>query len=255
MEFVGKVGSDKAGDELKQFVSDSGLSTEYIQTDYILPTSEVLVHLDENQNATYEICEPVAWDKIILNATLKQLAEKTDVIVFGSLASRNEVSASTLKNLLDGNKLKVMDVNLRSPYDKKELVEPLLELCDIVKLNDEELIKITSWHNKTFDNEKSAMLWFSEFYTCDRLCVTRGAAGAILYSNSLFYEHPGYKVKTVDTVGAGDAFLAGLLSAILDEKTMEETLDYASATGAYVVTKEGATPDYDFQMIEEIQNK
>ena len=68
------IGNDNAGVELKHFLENSGVATNYIQTDAKLQTSEVLVHLDENNNASYEICEPVAWDNIRLTNSLEEKA-------------------------------------------------------------------------------------------------------------------------------------------------------------------------------------
>ena len=84
------------------------------------------------------------------------------------------------------------------------------------------------------------------------LCVTKGEKGALLYCNGKFYEHPGFKVNAVDTVGAGDAFLAGLIASLLNEKEPAEALAFACATGAFVASKAGATPKYDMDEIDEI---
>ena len=111
-----------------------------------LPTSEVLVHLDEHNCATYEICKPVAWDEIHLNDDLIKEAGNSKAIVFGSLASRSEVTRNTLMELLKNDILKIMDVNLRPPYDTEEIVKILLSYSDIVKLNDEELMIISDWY-------------------------------------------------------------------------------------------------------------
>lgn len=252
--FVGKIGKDSAGKELQTFAEKAGLSTAFIQVDEKLPTSEVLVHLDKDKNASYEICEPVAWDNILLTDELSDLVKDINIIVYGSLASRNVATKNTLLSILKSKELiKVMDVNLRTPYNVASIVEPLLVISDIIKLNDDELHEIAGWHGKKFDSDNEAILWFASHYKCDTVCVTKGSTGAVLYSNEGFYEHPGYKVNAVDTVGAGDAFLAGLLSARLSGKKTEETLNFASATGAYVVTKAGATPDYDLARIEEIK--
>jgi fructokinase len=84
------------------------------------------------------------------------------------------------------------------------------------------------------------------------LCVTKGENGAILYCNGEFYEHPGFKVNAVDTVGAGDAFLAGLIASLLNKKEPADALAFACATGAFVASKAGATPEYDMTEINTI---
>ena len=246
------VGNDEAGEELKKFLEDSGMSIAYVQTDEQLPTSEVLVHLDENNNATYEICEPVAWDCIQLTDSLMKKAKQAGLLIYGSLASRDPLTRETLLNLLDYDGVKLIDVNFRKPYDSQEVVERLLERTNIVKLNDEELQVFAAWHNRSESNEYKLIEWFVTKYNIEMLCVTKGEKGALLYCNGKFYEHPGFKVNAVDTVGAGDAFLAGLIASLLNKKEPADALAFACATGAFVASKAGATPKYNMDEIEEI---
>ncbi|MDP2114263.1 MAG: carbohydrate kinase, partial [Bacteroidota bacterium] len=247
-----KVGNDDQGKKLLAFLEDSGLQTDLIQIDETLPTSEVLVHLDENNNATYEICEPVAWDNLILTDSLNSQAKKSGLIIYGTLASRNPETRNTILHLLENDVVKLIDVNLRQPYDTREIVEQLILKSDIVKLNDEELGVFGQWYNKHKHDEKSLVKWFAEEYNSKMVCVTKGDKGALLYSGGEFYEHPGFKVDAVDTVGAGDAFLAGFIAALLEGKTNDKALEFACATGAFVASKAGATPEYDMIEIEQL---
>ncbi|WP_321289757.1 carbohydrate kinase [uncultured Sunxiuqinia sp.] len=247
-----RIGNDESGKELKAFIEKSGLSFHYIQVDEKLPTSEVLVHLDFNNNATYEICEPAAWDNLQLTDSLQSKAKECGLLVYGSLASRNEKTRNTLVKLLEGDAIKLIDVNLRKPYDRREIVEPLLQKSDMIKLNDDELGVFAGWHNKRSLAGKKMIQWLSEQYNADLVCVTKGENGAELYCEGNFYEHPGFKINAVDTVGAGDAFLAGLVSAMFENKSYEDALAFACATGAFVASKAGATPKYDMQEIKKI---
>lgn len=246
------VGNDEPGKELKTFLEDSGMSTSFIQIDDNLPTSEVLVHLDENNNASYEICEPVAWDCIRLTDSLMKKAKQAGLLIYGSLASRDPLTRETLLSLLDYDGVKLIDVNFRKPYDSQEVVEQLLEKSDIVKLNDDELDVFAKWHNLSIASEHSLVEWFVTHYNIEMLCVTKGEKGALLYCNGKFYEHPGFKVNAVDTVGAGDAFLAGLIASLLNKKEPVDALAFACATGAFVASKAGATPKYDMTEIDTI---
>ncbi|HYQ56907.1 MAG TPA: carbohydrate kinase [Draconibacterium sp.] len=250
--FASSVGADKAGDELKLFLKKARVSTEYIQTDEILATSEVLVHLDEQNNATYEIKEPVAWDNIRLTPALVDKAERAGLLIYGSLASRNPQTRDTLMRLLNTKTVKFMDVNFREPYVNQEIIEKLLQKADIVKLNDEELLVLANWHNKQGLSEHALIKWFVAYYKLQMVCVTKGENGALLYNDNTFYEHPGYRVRVVDTVGAGDAFLAGLVAALLHKKKPVEALAYACATGAFVASNSGATPKFKETEIERI---
>jgi fructokinase len=254
VSIASRIGNDEPGEELKSFLKNSGMNTDLIQIDKHLPTSEVLVHLDENNNATYEICESVAWDNLELTDSLMTKARESGLFIYGSLASRNPLSRETIMSLLDYDAVKLIDVNFRQPYDSKEVVEKLLAKTDIVKLNDDELFAFAQWYNKHKHDEKSLIKWFASEYNIKMVCVTKGDNGALLFCDGEFYEHPGFKVDAVDTVGAGDAFLAGLISSLLDRKSPAEALAFACATGAFVASKAGATPEYDMKEIGKILN-
>jgi len=250
--FTGRVGNDQLGIDLKNFLIRHGLDTNLVQTDYELPTSTVKVHLGENHRVNFEIVENVAWDRLALTNDLQKVAEESNVVVFGTLASRDSITRETVFSLLEKCSVKLIDVNLRPPFNKKELVEKLIMRADIAKLNDDELNYISSWYSKSYD-EKDQIEWFSEKYNCNMVCVTKGENGAVIYSDGQFYEHSGYTVKVADTVGSGDAFLAGFLAKYLSGTSLEKTLDFACATGALVATKAGGTPDYKLEEISLIQ--
>jgi fructokinase len=247
------IGNDKKGADLVGFLEQSGLRTDLIQVHESLPTSEVLVFLDEHNTASYEICKPVAWDEILLNENLVSEIKASTAIVFGSLASRSEITRNTLMALLESDILKIMDVNLRPPYDTEIIVKTLLKKSDIVKLNDDELIKITGWYNITGTLEER-ITDFCNLLNLKTLIVTMGKDGAYVQHESQLYHHKGFKVATVDSVGAGDAFLAGFLAAVFDGKDMNTSLTEASAIGAFVASRSGATPDYTKDVINDFIN-
>lgn len=243
------VGNDKKGTDLISFLAKSGMRTDLVQVHKSLPTSEVLVFLDEHNTATYEICEPVAWDEISLTPELINEITSSTAIVFGSLASRNPVSRNTILKLLENDSiLKIMDVNLRPPYDIEANVKLLLEKSDIVKLNDEELMKITGWYNLPGTLEERIHS-FGKLLNLETLIVTMGKNGAYVLHKNELYHHTGFKVATEDSVGAGDAFLAGFLAAFFDGKDLNTALTEASAIGAFVASQPGATPDYNRDVI------
>jgi fructokinase len=79
-----------------------------------------------------------------------------------------------------------------------------------------------------------------------------GGDGALLYMNGETFSHKGYKVEVADSVGSGDAFLAGLLASIMDSVPAKDALEFASGLGAYIATREGACPDYEVQSMKEV---
>lgn len=247
---VSRIGNDVNGKKLREFLQETGMKQEFLQKDETLPTSQVLVHLDSDKNATYEICEPVAWDNIQFTNELEKLALKTDLIVFGTLAMRNETTRKTLLEFLNHSPAKrFLDVNLRPPFDKKEVVEKMLFLADFAKLNNDELATIAGWNSRQ-GNEEDLARWFSEYFSCSIVCVTKGANGAAILKDEKWHEHPGFKVQAVDTVGAGDSFLAGLIAQLSIGSSPEKALEYACATGAFVASKPGAVPEYSAEDIK-----
>lgn len=249
--FAGRIGNDELGNNLKGFIERNGLSTSLIQIDYDRPTSTVVVELGENNQVNFEIIDNVAWDGFEATDDLKKAAKNADIIIYGTLASRHTFARENIISLLDNGAINLIDVNLRPPYNSPEVVEALLLKATIAKLNDDEIRIIGSWHGKK-PVERDLAKWFYDQYSCEMICLTRGANGAMIYDGRDFFEHSGYKVNVVDTVGSGDAFLAGFLSKFLKGKSIDESLDFACATGALVATKAGATPEYRIEEINKL---
>ena len=246
---ITKVGDDHLGKELIDYVAAQELPIETFQKDKTYKTGEVLVHLDASGTASYTISKDVAWDYIQLTENIKNKVSEADAFIFGTLAARSEVSRVTLMALLDVAKFRVLDVNLRPPHYTKEILEIVLQKADFIKMNDEELFEIVNLFGFESRDEKQCILHVVEKFETKQICVTRGSKGAILYDSGNFYHHSGYKVKVVDTVGAGDTFLATLLTQILQGQNPDTALDYASALGAMVAGSEGANPNFTKQEI------
>jgi fructokinase len=246
--FASKVGTDKPGKALVDFLTKNNLYGNLIQLDEKLPTCEVTVKLDENQQATYTIPEPVSWDNIITTADLTSAGKKASAIVFGSLACREAGTRNTLLNLLDETAaLKIFDVNLRAPHYTLSTIENLAARADIVKMNEEEAGLLI---NGSKGDLKDKITEFRKKYHAQTICVTRGENGAMVWHDYEFYEHPGCKVEVVDTVGAGDSFLATFINGLLNKLPIDKVLNKACAVGAFVAGKRGANPDYDEEILE-----
>jgi fructokinase len=249
---ISRVGRDAYGEELIRFMTQAGVDTSLMQVDPDLPTSEVLITLDDENNARYEIPHPVAWDRLEMDPEGGGLISGSDMIVFGTLGSRDAVAREAIQIALQGAATKMIDVNLRPPYTSEPVVRDLLRKADIAKLNEDELRIIAGWDRQSGKNESALMRWLTETYGLHSLVVTRGKDGAITYSGSGFFSHPGYKVKVADTVGAGDAFLAGYISSVIEGAGYPESLDFACKTGAFVASRPGGTPDYAMEDIKKI---
>jgi len=238
---ITRVGADQLGDEARRRVARFGVSTDLVQVDTSLPTGFVRVTVADDGNAAYDILEPAAWDNLETTRTLLERADAAQAVVFGTLAQRGGVTRDTLRRILDTRALKVLDVNLRPPYDDREIIRDSLRRADVVKLNEEEMQRLASWLDLRGDLQRTAAA-LAETFHCYTVCVTRGPHGAALWRDGRWSEHPGFEVDVRDTVGSGDAFLAVLLAGLLKGTDDEALLHHANLIGAYVATQHGAVP-------------
>lgn len=239
---ISRVGADENGEDILSFLSSQEITTDLIQVTKEYKTGAVHVMINEKGNASYDILYPSAWDKIVETEIMDKVISEADVFVFGSLASRDEVSRETLISLLDKAKYKVFDANLRAPYYTTEVLNDLMQKADFIKLNDEELREISRELGSPYNSFEQNIKFIAEKTNTKQVCVTKGEFGAVLYYNDKFYYNSGYFIKVVDTVGAGDSFLASLLIRLLRGKSPQKALNYACAVGALVAGEEGANP-------------
>lgn len=250
-QIISRIGQDEIGNELLDFVKENGVSTDAIQVDTTFATGEVLVQLDEKGSASYTISYPVAWDKIEATPEAQKVVTNADALVFGSLACRDNTSYKSLLTFLNSAKYKIFDVNLRAPFYTKELLLDLMNKANFIKFNDDELYEISEYLGSPFHSLEQNIQFIAEKTNTNHICVTKGSHGAVLlYDNQLFY-NSGYKIKVADTVGAGDSFLAGLLSKLLTGVTPQNAINFACALGALVAQNEGANPKISPETISE----
>lgn len=239
---ISRVGNDEDGGKIISFVNNLDVSSDFIQVGEEYKTGVVNVMINEKGNASYDIHYPSSWDKITRTDEMDEKVSESDVFVFGSLICRDEVSRSTLYDLLDKAKYKVFDANLRAPYYTIEVLNKLMQKADFIKLNDEELREISRELGSPYNSFEQNIKFIAEKTNTKQVCVTKGEFGAVLYCNDKFYYNSGYFIKVVDTVGAGDSFLASLIVRLLRGKSPQKALNYACAIGALVAGQEGANP-------------
>ena len=239
---ISRIGKDEDGNDILTFLKDHNVSSDSIQVGEEYKTGVVNVMINEKGNASYDILYPSSWDKITLTNEMIEKVSESDVFIFGSLICRDEISRSTLYALLDKAKYKVFDVNLRTPYFTIEVINELMLKADFIKLNDEELWEISRKLESPYNSFEQNIKFIAEKTNTDQICVTKGAFGAVLYYNDKFYYNSGYFIKVIDTVGAGDSFLASLIVRLLRGKSPQKSLNYACAVGALVAGQEGANP-------------
>ena len=249
---ISKVGKDEDGDYLLEFLKQNGLSTSFIHTDDVLPSGYVEVYLKDG-SATYNIHYPVAWDRITLSQEKIELVKESAALVYGSLASRDEVSRSSLIALMNHADFKVFDVNLRPPHYSMEILDQYIMSSNLIKFNDEEIYEIGEHYsiskNKSMEYHIEAM---ADITQTESICVTKGKHGAVLFYQNTMYHFAGFHVVVKDTVGAGDSFLGGMLSQLLmPDSDPEFALRYGCAIGAYVASQKGANPEFNESFFKE----
>ncbi|WP_339721683.1 carbohydrate kinase [uncultured Paraglaciecola sp.] len=249
-KILSAVGEDTLGKELLEELDKRHINTDFIAINPDKKTSTVEVKLDAQGSASYEIVADTAWDNIGLTAALLEQVSSSDIFVFGSLVGRQQVSLNTLKQLLEVADFKIFDVNLRKPhYDIKTLVE-LMHCADFIKLNDDELYEIAQAMGSKFHSLEQNLEFIADKTNTANMCVTKGFHGALLRINGVNYYNSGYLVKVVDTVGAGDSFLASLIYQLCHTTNPQYAINFACAVGAMVAQHKGATPELSIAEIE-----
>ena len=244
------VGNDEDGKAIIDQLKSLGLETNAIMQTENFATGLVNVTLNERGSASYEINYPSAWDKIVLNDFAKKVAADADVLIYGSLVCRDEVSRQSLEELLQTPAYKVFDVNLRKPHYSYEILEQLMHSANFIKFNDEELLEISAAMQSPFTGLEDNMHFIAEKTKVTAMCVTKGKHGALLMWEGKIYENGGYPIEVADTVGAGDSFLAALITSLLTGKSPQTAIDFACAVGALVAGAPGANPEISYSKIE-----
>ena len=241
-----RVGADDLGDEALRRLMELGLPTDFIQKDANHPTGTVKVEVDVAGQPCFEISESVAWDFLEWTAPWQKLAAHADAVCFGSLAQRAEQSRSTICNFVNATRsqaVRIFDVNLRQRFFSARILSDSVKLATIVKLNHEELPRIMQWLSLEHrDEESSARRLLALNDKVQMVCVTRANGGSLLATADDCNSHPGFRVKVVDTVGAGDAFTAALVHEFLRGASLERMNEVANRVGAWVASEAGAMP-------------
>lgn len=243
---VSAVGQDANGEEILDVFQQRKLESVIEQVPY--PTGTVQVTLDTVGVPQYEIKEEVAWDNIPFTDELRNLALRTRAVCFGSLAQRSVVSRNTINRFLDTmpdieGQLKIFDINLRQNFYTKEVLCESMQRCNILKINDEELVTISRiFGYPGIDLQDKCWILLAK-YNLKMLILTCGTNGSYVFTPGevSFQETP--KVPVADTVGAGDSFTAAFTASILSGMPVPEAHKLAVEVSAYVCTQSGAMPE------------
>ena len=251
---VSRIADDELGDKLLAELHRMNVTDAFVQRHATAPTGRVDVEQDDAGHS-FHIAKHSAWDQLEFQKPTAQIAAHCAAVAFGSLAQRGSDSRRAIHAFLSAapEAIKLFDVNLRSSdgqdfYDAPTLYAGCQE-ADLVKLNDEELQIVCD-----LLEVKDAEALVEEFQI-KALIFTRGEKGtaALTKDGWIEGEKASYDAATgSDTVGAGDACSAGLLSALVLGKELPEALTLANHMGAFVAGQVGATPDLPDEILDQL---
>ena len=251
---ISAIGNDKLGEETLAEFDKKHVNYLMPVVDY--PTGTVQVTLDEAGIPTYEIKEGVAWDNIPFTSEIEEVAKNCRAVCFGSLAQRSSVSRNTIQQFLDATPkdcLKIFDINLRQNFYNETIIRNSLKQCNILKINDEELVSIGRiFGYPGLDMENKCWLLIGK-YNLDMLVLTCGVNGSYVFAPNVESYQKTPIVEVADTVGAGDSFTGTFTAAILAGKCIAEAHSLAVEASAYVCTKNGAMPTLPKELIEKVK--
>jgi fructokinase len=251
---ISALGEDALADETIEALKEHGLN--YLMPHVPYPTGTVQVSLSGDGIPAYEIKENVAWDNIPYTLEMAEIARNCRAVCFGSLAQRNVTSWATIRQFLDDTPadcVKIFDINLRQQFYTKDVIEESLKRCNILKINDEELVVIKRMYGYDDLDMRGICEKMLAEYGLKMLVLTCGTNGSYVFAPGLtsFQETP--KVTVADTVGAGDSFTGSFCAAILNGKPMEEAHRIAVEVSAYVCTQNGAMPTYPDSLVAKVK--
>lgn len=252
---VSALGNDILGDETLRQLDDKRL--DYIMPRVGYPTGTVGVELNDDGIPTYDIKNNVAWDNIPFTPEMQDVAANARAVCFGTLAQRDAISRGTIHSFLDATPescLKIFDINLRGNFYTKEIIRDSLRRCNVLKINDEELVIIGRMFDYPgLDMENKCWLILGK-YDLDMLVLTCGTNGSYVFApgTKSFKETP--NVKVADTVGAGDSFTGSFTAAILAGMSIAEAHSLAVDVSAYVCTQKGAMPTLPAELVSRVQD-
>ena len=269
---VSCVGDDPLGEQAKaSLVAESAGSAfdgSLVQTHPTVPTGTVSVLLGPGGQPQYGISTPAAWDRISATPEVLAQAARAYALCFGTLAQRDDPSRSSIRALVEAARsaVRIFDVNVRAPFVTPEVVQWSLRHADLVKISEEELEMVLDlfggkegssrlsrsdpWEMEELEN--AARVVFGYAPECRLVAVTLGSRGSLLVSREAVHRHPGFAITVEDTVGAGDAFTAGMTHAYLHGGSLAVINEAGNLCGSYVATQPGAMPAYPAVLLQRI---
>ena len=241
---VSAIGNDKLGEDTIAEMNGKHLNHIFPSVPY--PTGSVQVSLDEKGVPAYDIKENVAWDNIPFTNEIESVARNCQAVCFGSLAQRNAVSRNTIRKFIESTPsgcIRIFDINLRQNFYTSNVIRDSLEHCNILKINDEEIMLVSRMFNYDSSNIENVCHTIMEDFSLEMVILTCGTKGSYIFTKGGVSFMPTPKVNVADTVGAGDSFTGSFCAAILRGLPVAEAHKKAVEVSAYVCTQNGAMPE------------
>ena len=243
---LSRIGSDALGERLQREFRERNLPLDHVQVDAEKSTGQVLVQFIDGA-PRYEIVVDTAWDHLQFGEAEAELARTCHAVSFGSMSQRHPVAhAASQKFLAEAkNALKIFDVNLRMDLFTAEILDEGCRVASLVKLNDEEIDPVADLLQLPAGEPRARVEAMRARYDLEGVIFTRGKAGTMACTADGWFEGEPASfpaAEKADSVGAGDACTAALLSGRLLGRDWPDTLDLANRHAAYVASQPSATP-------------
>jgi fructokinase len=246
--YVTGVGRDDLGRAALRQLIAHGVETSLVAIVDDRPTGTARVNLDADGVPVFSIVRPAAYDALeLLSADLAAIAgSEAGALIYGTLAQQTPAvrrSTRLVARAIKGG-IRFYDVNLREGCWDADLVRELASLATVIKLNQEEANIVGPLLGAPLSDTEAFCRGLATRLGLRGVAVTAGASGASLFLDGLFVRAPAPDVDVVDTIGSGDAFSAALIDGIAAGANAETVLRRATALGALVASRAGATPSW-----------
>ena len=251
--FIGKVGKDFFGEQLKHAIAEVGIDDSYLRMDETVHTTLALVHTAKDGDRDFSFYRNPGADMMLTEAEVpEEVIRESRIFHFGTLSMTHEGVRKATKRAIavaeEAGVLLSFDPNLREPLwgsleEARKQVLFGLEHCHILKISDNEITWLTGERDYTKGVE-----WINERYHIPMILVSMGKEGSRVYTKGRMVEEPAFLQKnTVETTGAGDTFYGCVLHDIcehdglgLSDAQLGKMLRFANAAASIITTRKGA---------------
>lgn len=256
---LSRIGRDELGRQAVDRLDPLPVDTSLLEVDPAHETGRVTVSFAQGE-PQYTIHQPAAWDFLGLSDEWVKVAERADVVCFGTLAQRATESRQTIQTVTaeaPASCIRIFDVNLRAPFYSEEVLQESLELATVVKMNAQEVPVVLHLLGLAGADEaprsrphadgqvlrSGAERLLEEFPSLELVAITRGSNGSLLVKREQWHEHPGFPAAVADPIGAGDAFTAALAHYLLRGANLATLNEAGNRWGAWVASQPGGMPE------------